>query len=268
MRRGGIGIRVLRWVAVCAIAGMAVMIQSTAAFAKGDLQPTSMAMTITGPGLDRPISATWRGSCFVLDAFACSNQLGFHRESQGFPSDLGRVSGPVWTLGNDSNFLAQANGAAGSYLAPKGDLGPKYEVRWVITIGSRTQTIEQALYPWGPPPLEGLPTVPWLLTVGGHTVFGQRIGSGWMPATSVYFQDLVAAGMPSVAPPGAAAPVPARTAAEPGSVPAHSVPNPARATAVWPIVLGGLLLVALVAAGVAVGRPRRGLRTARTARAG
>src|SRR5262245_44845901 len=107
-------IRAARCAAAAVLVLMLVTIPVTAAFAKGDLQPTSIALYITGPGIDRPISASWTGSCFVLQQFACSKHTEYRRESQGFPSDLGTVSGPLWTLANDSNFLAQATGSAGA----------------------------------------------------------------------------------------------------------------------------------------------------------
>jgi hypothetical protein len=194
--------------------------------------------------------------------FACSNKPGVHRERQGFPSDLGQVGGAMWDLGNESNLLAQMGGRGGSFLPPStGPLGPKYHVTWVVSTAGTTESIHQDLYPYGPPLLKGLSGVPWLYTPKGQTMLGQPVGSGWMPALPPYFQDLVARGLPSVAP-QVAPPEPANPAGRapaPVRVPATST---AHGIAVWPIGVGVGLLLALVMLGVLAGRPRRRLQAA------
>ncbi len=233
-----------------------------AAFAKGDLRPTSIAVTITGPGLERPISASWQGSCFLLQRFACSRRVEFRRESQGFPGDLGSVSGAVWTLANDSNFLAQATGSAGGYRAPRGDLGPKYAMRWTVAVAGRAQVIEQALYPWGPGPLKSLPSVPWVYTPPGYGVLGAEVGSGWMPATSVFFQDLVRGGVPATEPAVASQrPIPASPAGDPPAAPIPA-PAPGQATGAWAVALGATLLMGLLGVALALGRTGRRVQSA------
>ncbi len=220
--------------------------------------PTSARLVITGPGLSEPITEGWQGSCFALQRFACSNQPGFHPEMRGFPSDLGRVHGALWTLALDSNFLSLTGGVSGTPHAPAplASLGPKYHVTWVVTKGGATETIEQDLYPYGPPLAAGLPGVPWIHTGAGQTAFGEPLGPGWMPTPPYFLDDLAAYGMPTT-PPGvqhASSPVQAP--------PAHPQPVDGRSLPGWAIALGAGLLLALVVAGAAAGRPRRGLRTA------
>jgi hypothetical protein len=250
--------RLTRWTAVLAAALAALVLSPTAAFAKGDMAPTSMSVVITGPGLDKPISASWKGSCFVIQQFACSNASGFHRERQGFPSDLGQVSGLLWTLGNDSNFLAEVSGTSGSYRAPSGSLGPKYEMRWTLSLPGRTETIVQSVYPWGPSPLVGLPKQPWVYTEAGETPFGEQVEAGWMPATPILLRHLVQHGLPAVAPQAIASARPV-----PADPPAAAAPVPAAGgSPAWPLVAGAAMLLVLVAAGVLVGRPRRRIQPA------
>jgi hypothetical protein len=258
MRRNTI--RAVRFASVLAMAlAAAVVLPVHAAFAKGDLQPTSIALAITGPGLDRPISASWRGSCFMLQQFACSKHVGYRRESQGFPGDLGTVSGSLWTLANDSNFLAQTGGSAGAYRAPAGDLGPTYVMRWTVTIAGDTEVIDQTLYPWGPAPLAGLPPVPWVYTPPGHSIFELAIGSGWMPATSALSRDLISKGLPATAPALPAHRPPPASAAAAANPSAVALPTAAAEHSMdaWAVAVGVVLLTALLGAGVTFGRPGR-----------
>jgi hypothetical protein len=240
----------------------AVMAFAPAAQAKGDMVPTSGLVVITGPGLAAPIARSWRGSCFMFLQGTCSKDRGYHRESQGFPPNLGQVSGPFWSLATQSNFLSQVGGHVGSFNAPAGaaELGPKYLVTWTVTMANTTHTVVQDLYPYGPAVVAGLPRVPWSYTAKGQSLAGSDVSWGWMPTLSTYLDELVALGlpatappMPPIAPPAHPAQAPAQPAQAPGHAPAarHAPP-----TAAWPVALGvGLLLAALIVAAKA-GRPR------------
>ncbi len=261
-------------VVTLAVAVAAWLIPGTA-FAKGDLQATTARLAITGPGLAAPIVLTWRGSCFMLAQFACSQRYGTYRESQRFPKDLGQVHGAFWRLANDSNFLLQAAASRSRGYKPTDGaaMGPKYQVTWVVTRSGHTDIVRQDLYPFGPPMAAGLnlPGVPWLFTPDGQSVFDQMIGWGWMPTMPNFFDDMVARGLPPVAPdvPEAPAPVASAPAAQPAPVPApehaasrapadHSIPA-------WPIGVGVVMLLVFVALGAVAGRPGR--RTGRVAAA-
>jgi hypothetical protein len=234
----------------------AAVVPAAAALAKGDMYPSAGALSIVGPGLSKPIEKGWKGSCFAFGQAACSSKRGFHSEMGGFPADIGQVGGPFWKLGVDSNFLVQVGGQHMVTFPPKGQpLGPKYELTWVLRLGSDHATIHQELYPYGPPLLKGLPGVPWIYTPEHQAVFGNMVLQGWMPTLPNFFQDLVADGLPASAPPAAPPPAP----------PVAAPPAPVAATPsfpVWPVAMGIALLAGLVGLGAVAGRPRRRLQPA------
>lgn len=246
--------RATRWTLVLSLAMGAVMAFAPAAQAKGDMVPTSASVVITGPGLAAPITKAWRGSCFMLAQSACSKDRAFHRESQGFPPNLGQVTGLFWTLATRSNFLSQVGGTAGSYRAPgtAADLGPKYHATWTVTMDGATHSVEQDLYPYGPPVLAGLPRVPWSYTAKGQSMAGSDVSWGWTPMLATYFDQLVALGLPATAPP-----------MQPAEPPAHApAATPAPPLAAWPFALGIVLLLGALVLAAATGRPRRHAQTA------
>jgi hypothetical protein len=254
--RGGRTARVTVLIAV--VLGAAIL-PATAALAKGDMQPASGALSIVGPGLSKPIDRGWKGSCFAFAQSACSSKPGFHSEMAGFPRDIGQVKGAFWKLGVDSSFLVQVGGRSMVTFPPKGQpLGPKYEMTWVLTLGSQTATIHQNLYPYGPPLIKGLPSVPWIYTPDHQTVFGNMVLQGWMPTLPNFFQDLVDEGIPATAPPAPAPPAPPAAAPPAPAAPVASTPS----FPVWPVVLGIALLAGLVALGAVAGRPRRRMQPA------
>jgi hypothetical protein len=249
------GRRTARMAMLVALAVAVAIVPATAALAKGDMRRASGQLSIVGPGMSKPIDKGWKGSCFAFAQSACSSKAGFHSEMAGFPRDIGQVKGAFWTLGVDSNFLVQVGGHHMMTFPPKGQsLGPKYEMTWILTLGSETATIHQDLYPYGPGLLKGLPGVPWIYTPEHQMVFGNMVLQGWMPTLPNFLQDLVAQGIPATAPPAPAPPPAPAAPAPPAPVaPVASTPS----FPVWPVALGIALLAGLVALGAAVGRPRR-----------
>jgi len=238
------------------------------AFAKGPLAPTTLSVTITGPGLSRPITSTWKGSCFGLDPGMCSNESFTKIDTAAASGKLGDASGDVWTIASATGLTTMANGNNANAFAPAqgAKLGPKYSVVFTMSmtavhtsVGSQpaaSGTITMDLYPWAPKPFGLKGTEPWTYTHPGQSLFGGQVGSssgawpetghGWWPSDELFFGYLVANGLPATNP----SPAPPANQPPANVPPAHAPP----ASVGWPFWLGIGLLVALVGAGAAAGR--------------
>jgi hypothetical protein len=239
-----------------------VLVAAPAALAKGPLAQTTGRVVITGPGLGKPIVASWEGSCFAPQDYACAT--GTIRQIDRAHGKLGQVDGDFWTVLSDTGFESMTSGGyrPSAFAPAKGaTLGPRYHVTFVFSMAAMknstggvefaygvqagtTQMVEQDLYPWAPSPYTIHGTGPVTYMPSGQTLFGSDIRAGWWPADPSFFQFLTDRGMPATPPPPAANPVPANPP------PLHQPP----ALPGWPMWLGMVLLAAMVTAAAAVGR--------------
>jgi hypothetical protein len=130
----------------------------SAALAKG---PSAAA--ITGPGLDEPLLVTGLG-----DESSLVGQMGF------FPATFGQTPDPMLPS------------------RPKGDLGPRYAVRYTVPGPTNTNSVvRQDLYPYaeGGPVLYMKPGQPFFET--------QRTRGGWFRASADLTKTLVRLGLPT-----------------------------------------------------------------------
>jgi hypothetical protein len=136
--------------------------------------------------------------------------------------------------------------AASMTKRPKGDLGPRYQVRFVIHQPRGEPPIVQHLYPFA----EGGPV---LYTPPGQRWIGSATGEapdGWFAAPPELIAELEARGLPERSPP-----------ADPDRP--HSVPSPASGPSPMLLIVG--IAAAIAVAAVAAGRRRAAARPARSA---
>jgi len=146
---------------------LAVLVAAPTASAKG---PTHAE--ISGPGLGHPI---------VFDGFG----------EPGAGSGFG-------TLVDGLGFFPAAFGQQPSPMLParpRGELGPRYVVRYRVPTGSRPATITQALYPYA---AGGL----LVYTRPGQALFGMGTQGGWFRGTAAVKALLVSRGLSGSAPGG------------------------------------------------------------------
>jgi hypothetical protein len=143
--------------------------------ALGGLLLTSSALakgagieTITGPGVDQPLS--------------------FPREAQSI--HIAQAAGifPALTGYAPDPMLDER---------PAGDLGPRYTITWTLTVpGDEAGRFLQDVYPYARPN-------PVTYVEPGQPYFGtERARGGWFVASPVLKRELVAAGLPATAPAG------------------------------------------------------------------
>lgn len=157
---------VLTWLVLAA----AALALPTAALAKG-----ADEAALQGPGLKKAgIILKGNGEP------GSGQQLGILAEQSGlFPQVFGQSPDP----------LLQA--------APKGDLGPKYTVKWRFPGPNGAHgTVVQDVYPYATPD-------PITYVKPGQPVFdGQTTLGGWFQTPVAFKQSLVSAGLPATAPGG------------------------------------------------------------------
>ena len=201
----------MRWrpLVFVATVGFVVIAWASPAMAKGPDQ-----VTITGPGLDKPIVVTGYGE-------------------PGSGDGIGE-------LADGSGLFLVMFGSDGSNRtvvskAPSGQLGPKYQLSYRVPDGTDAgSTVRQDLYPLA----AGGPVTH---TEAGQAVFGNLTTGGWYRAPSNFGRVLGQLGVPTSAV-GQAQPEPAATAQR-GSAPAPATPGlPIAAILVVVVVLVGFLL--------------------------
>jgi hypothetical protein len=141
----------------------AALVLPAAASAKGPSEAT-----ITGPGLSKPIkiSGTETTGSPIMDL---AEAAGF------FPAAFGQEPDPM-------------------IARPKGDLGPKYEITYVVPTGTDSSSrIHQDLYPYAARPYALTYTKP------GQPIFDMQTRGGWWTDQRLK-SVLVAAGLPKTAP--------------------------------------------------------------------
>jgi hypothetical protein len=137
-----------------------------AALAKG-----ASEATITGPGLDEPISLAGEGQVGGKKLMQLAEEAGF------FPS--------VFATSPDPMLDAK----------PEGRLGPRYEITYVMPgPDNALDRLTQDLYPFASPS-------PISYMEPGQRYFGtERTRGGWYVASRTLKSSLVAAGLPAVSP--------------------------------------------------------------------
>jgi hypothetical protein len=144
---------------------LAVLAAAPAASAKG---PTHAE--ISGPGLAHPIVFNGFGEPGSGSSFGTLvDGLGF------FPAVFGQQPSPMLPA------------------RPRGELGPRYAVRYRVPTGSRPATITQTLYPYA---VGGVA----VYTRPGQPLFGMKIPGGWFRGTAAATTLLVKRGLPASAP--------------------------------------------------------------------
>lgn len=139
---------VLRWLTVFATVGIVVAMSAEAAAAKG-----AQVVTITGPGLERPIR---------LDNL--HDQPGV-----AAPNDLGNATGALLFAAGEANTAIVAQ-------RPAGPLGPRYRVTYRVLVGAnRTKPLRQDVYPFAQAGFV-------VHTPPGQRVFAKEARSGWYVA--------------------------------------------------------------------------------------
>jgi hypothetical protein len=137
-----------------------------AAQAKG---PTSVS--ITGPGLAKPLEFSARGQPQQLSNYwRLTQELGF------FPAAFGQIPSPLLSG------------------RPTGDLGPQYTIRYgVPTRNDKRVVIRQELYPYakGGPVTHMAP---------GQKIFGREATGGWYRTIGWIKATLLAQGLPALPP--------------------------------------------------------------------
>lgn len=154
------------WTAL-AIAALAVL-APPAALAKG-----ASEATITGPGLDRPITMAGEGQAGGEALMEIAGQAGF------FPAVFAQTPDPMLDR------------------RPTGELGPRYRITYVMP-GPNNESDEllQDVYPYAKP-------APVSYTKPGQRFWTtERTRGGWFVASSSLRDKLVAAGLPSTPPAG------------------------------------------------------------------
>jgi hypothetical protein len=150
--------------AIAALPALVALAVAPAALAKG---PTST--TITGPGLREPLR------------FAASSQS--------------RQTARYWHLVDGLGFFPSAFGQhPSSPSRPRGELGPKYAIRYGVPMGgSKTYVIVQDLYPYAAGgPVTYMPP--------GQKIFDRNTAGGWYRTGSDVKAALVQRGLPASRP--------------------------------------------------------------------
>lgn len=144
---------------------IAALVVAPAALAKGPSRAT-----ITGPGLDKPLSISGNGE-------SSGTALGYLTEYAGFfPAVFGQIPDPM--LG----------------ARPAGTLGPKYTIHYVVPDGESTDSrLVQDLYPYA----RGGPVTHMK---AGQLIFGERSRGGWYRGDPALKPLLVRHGLPRTAP--------------------------------------------------------------------
>lgn len=129
---------------------------------------------ISGPGLRNPIVLKGYGEPGADSAFGrLVDGLGF------FPAAFGQQPSPMLSA------------------RPRGDLGPRYPVRYRVPTGGRPATITQTLYPYA----AGGAVV---YTRPGQPLYGRTTPGGWFRVLPTVKPLLVRRGLPATAPAPAA----------------------------------------------------------------
>ena len=131
------------------------------AHAKG---PTSF--TIAGPGLDEPLRAAALAQRNPTSYWRLVEQLGFFVSAME-PSSPARLAEP-----------------------PRGTLGPKYRIRWLVPIPGSPLVIRQDLYPYAA-------AGPVTYMAPGQALFDRETPGGWYRADAPAKAALVARGLPA-----------------------------------------------------------------------
>jgi hypothetical protein len=136
---------------------LALLLPATAS-AKG-----ASEATITGPGLDSPLTLRGEGGI----------ELGSLADHSGlYPALFGQSPNPMLSS------------------RPKGKLGPKYTISWVVPGPHQVDRVRQDLYPYAAGgPVTYMPA--------GQRVFEQRTRGGWYRASIGLRDQLVDAGLPA-----------------------------------------------------------------------
>jgi hypothetical protein len=145
---------------------VAALVLAPAALAKGPSQAT-----ITGPGLDRPLSITGNGE-------SEGTALGYLTEYAGFfPATFGQSPDPMLSA------------------RPAGKLGPRYRIHYVVPGGEGTSyRLVQDLYPYA----RGGPVT---FMKAGQRIFDlDRSQGGWYRTDPALKRLLVSSGLPRTAP--------------------------------------------------------------------
>lgn len=209
-------------VAVAGVAGPAL--------AKGENQGFRASATISGPGLDRPItvSGTFHGFLF---------------SEQWRPSRIG-------TLLERSGLAGFTEQGGGYYtISPEtSSLGPRYEVSYTLQLPATSHPIVEDLYPYAT-------GGPMLFAPSGQRIDRAKVPSAWYVAPRALLATLVGLGLRATAP---VAPTPMPSVAPPSAVPSNAPdvqapprePVRAPSTSGWPwaIALAGLASVLVVGA--------------------
>lgn len=148
---------------------LAVLAAAPSASAKGPSHAE-----ISGPGLRNPIVFKGYGEPGADSAFGrLVDGLGF------FPAAFGQQPSPMLSA------------------RPRGDLGPRYAVRYRVPTGGRPATITQTLYPYA----AGGALV---YTRPGQPLYGRTTPGGWFRVLPTVKPLLVRRGLPATAPAPAA----------------------------------------------------------------
>jgi hypothetical protein len=213
------------------------------AFAKGEVIPVHVRVSVTGPELAAPVVLRWAGNC-PFPEFCGSSGNG--KSLDGF------------SFLNSAGVLGSAIKGPGPALAT---LGPKYEVTYRVVSRGVVMTAHQDLYPFGPGTSQYDPQRPWLYAQPGQRLFTGMLPGGWTMAPTSLVSILRDHGFDVPATPAAGFPTGPTTAAQPAPAPAPQPDGPAA----WALVLGALALAGMVVAGAIIGRGRSSKREVRPA---
>jgi hypothetical protein len=197
-----------------------VLVAAPAAMAKG-----ASALSISGPGLDKPIDLRGPGE-------------------PGTDTALAEIS-------DDAGLFAVMFGDGGGRLSaerPAGELGPRYTVTYSVPGDGGTYRIVQDLYPWAA-------AGPHTYAKPGQRLWGgQGFVGGWFRTPLALLPVLKSVGFPA-RPSTAPKPVPAAPVA---ASPAAATVAPDQRSA-WPVAAtaAGVTAVALVGGALAVRATRR-----------
>jgi len=197
-----------------------VLVAAPAAMAKG-----ATALSITGPGLDKPISLRGLGE-------------------PGTDTVLAEIS-------DDAGLFAVMFGDDGGRLSterPAGELGPRYTITYSVPGDDGTYRIVQDLYPWAA-------AGPFTYAKPGQRLWGgQGFVGGWFRTPLALLPVLKSVGFPA-RPSTAPKPVPAAPIA---ASPAAATVAPDKQSS-WPVAAtaAGITTVALVGGALAVRTTRR-----------
>ena len=140
---------------------IALLVLPAAAFGKG---PTSA--TLDGPGAGGGIS---------FSGAEGTGRLGYLAQEAGFFAAM---------FGQEPSPMLSGR--------PKGDLGPKYTLTYVVPGGSSDEKILLEIYPYAP-------VGPVTYTAPGQDLFGSKAPGGWFQGAPELKATLVEAGLPSSA---------------------------------------------------------------------